>query len=264
MQEEEDHHIENDINNFSLEDMELEADIEKTFPNIDQPGNTTHQNSSLEIIENETFNEEESFSFQSDVFDRESKKLIIEKGDMKSKKGKSHSEVDLRDMRPSQISKIHREIVDALDDSIGGLEAENMKLKERIKELEDTLMPLPLLSSPLTIVRPTTPTAKLKGSSSILTSSRSYVEINIKKRMALITEAWEISKNIVSFGSRAHAFHEYLQADLKNEEGFYLDVVLPFGNKVSNMTELRRREEDFPSLSQIKQLNACWKEKIKI
>jgi hypothetical protein len=57
------------------------------------------------------------------------------------------------------------------------------------------------------------------------------MENNIKKRMALITEAWEISKNMISFGSRAHAFHEYLQADLKNEEGFYLNVVVPFGVK---------------------------------
>jgi hypothetical protein len=81
--------------------------------------------------------------------------------------------------------------------------------------------------------------------------------------MSLITEAWEVSKNIVSFGSRAHAFHEYLQVDLKNEEGFYVDVVFPFGIKVSNMTELKRREEDLPSPSRIKQLNACWKEKIK-
>jgi hypothetical protein len=70
-------------------------------------------------------------------------------------------------------------------------------------------------------------------------------------------------KNFVSFGSRVHAFHEYLEEDLKNEEGFYLDVVLPFGKKVSNMKELRRREEDLPSPSQIKQLNACWKENIK-
>jgi hypothetical protein len=176
---------------------------------------------------------------------------------MKNKKGKPHSEVELRDMQPSRISKIHREIGDALDESIGGLEAENTKLKERIKELEDALMPLPLLSSPLTIVRPTTPIVKLKGSSSLLTSSRNYVEINIKKRMALITKAWETSKNIASFGSRAHAFHKYLQDNLKNEEGFYLDVVLPFGNKVSNMIELRRREEDIPSPSCIKQLNVC-------
>jgi hypothetical protein len=59
-----------------------------------------------------------------------------------------------------------------------------------------------------------------------------------------------------------HAFHEYLQDDLKNEEGFYIDVLLPFGNKVSSMTKLRRREDDFPSPSWIKQLNVCWKEKI--
>ena len=101
MQEEEDQHIESDINRFFLEDMELEADIEKIFPPLDQSRKTTHQNLSLEIIENETFNEEESFSFHSVVFDRESKKLIIEKSDVNNKKEKSRSEVDLRDMWPS-------------------------------------------------------------------------------------------------------------------------------------------------------------------
>jgi hypothetical protein len=78
------------------------------------------------------------------------------------------------------------------------------------------------------------------------------MENNIKKRMARITEAWEISKSMISFGSRAHAFLEYLQADLKNEEGFYLDVVVPFGIKVTNMSDLKRREENLPSQSQIK------------
>jgi uncharacterized protein YdhG (YjbR/CyaY superfamily) len=60
------------------------------------------------------------------------------------------------------------------------------------------------------MVKPTTTVVKLKGSSSLLTSVKIYVERNIKKRMSLITEAWEVSKNIVSFGSREHAFHEYL------------------------------------------------------
>jgi hypothetical protein len=59
-------------------------------------------------------------------------------------------------------------------------------------------------------------------------------------------------KNIVSFGSREHAFHEYLQVDLNNEEGFYIDAILPFGIEVSNMTVLRIREEDMPSPSRIK------------
>jgi hypothetical protein len=71
--------------------MELKAYIEKMFPPLDHLENSSHQNPSLEIIENETFNEEESFYFQSVVFDRESKKLIIEKSDVKNKKVKSHS-----------------------------------------------------------------------------------------------------------------------------------------------------------------------------
>jgi hypothetical protein len=113
------------------------------------------------------------------------------------------------------------------------------------------------------MIGPTTPATKLKGSSSLLTSSRCYVENNIKKRMEFITEAWEMSKNMFFFGMREHSFHEYLQADLNNEEGFYLDAVVPFSFKVTNMTELRRREEDLPYPIWIKQLNVCWKEKVK-
>jgi hypothetical protein len=44
VQEEEDNLIENDINRFSLVDMELEADIEKMFPTIYQPTNIYKQN----------------------------------------------------------------------------------------------------------------------------------------------------------------------------------------------------------------------------
>jgi hypothetical protein len=120
-----------------------------------------------------------------------------------------------------------------------------------------------MLDSPLAMIGPTTHATKLKGSTSLLTSARDYVEKTIKKRMELITEAWEMSKSMVSFGTRAHAFHEYRQLDLKSEQGFYLDVVVPFGAKVTSMTELRRREEDIPSPNRIKKLNACWKEKVK-
>jgi hypothetical protein len=123
-------------------------------------------------------------------------------------------------------------------------------------------MPLPMFSSPLAMIGPTTLAEKLKGLTSLLTSSRGYVEKNIKKRMELIIEAWEMSKSMVSFGTRAHTFQEYLQVDLKNEEGFYLDAVVPFGVKVTNMTELRRTEKDLPSSNRIKQLNTCWKEKV--
>jgi hypothetical protein len=86
-----------------------------------------------------------------------------------NKKGECHSEVNLRNMRPSQISRLHKAIGDALDDSIGGLEAENIKLNERIKELQENLIPLPLLANPLKNFRPSMPTSKIKVSSSLLT-----------------------------------------------------------------------------------------------
>jgi hypothetical protein len=52
----------------------------------------------MEIVDTEFFNEDESFVFQSVVFENESKKLIIENRDVKNKKGKYRSEVDLANM----------------------------------------------------------------------------------------------------------------------------------------------------------------------
>ena len=43
--------------------MDLKDDIEKIFPNIDQPGGVAHQNKSLEIVENKIIDKEESFLF---------------------------------------------------------------------------------------------------------------------------------------------------------------------------------------------------------
>ena len=63
MQEEEWPRGESDIHDLSLEDMELEIDIEKVFPNANQLENTSHQNPQMELIERETFDEEESFVF---------------------------------------------------------------------------------------------------------------------------------------------------------------------------------------------------------
>jgi hypothetical protein len=92
-------------------------------------------------------------------------------------------------------------------------------------------MPLPILAIPLTVINPTTSVTKFKGSSSFLMVVQNYVERNVKKRMSLVMEAWGVSKNIISFGSRAHAFNEYLQADFKNEEGFLYRYCLTIWNK---------------------------------
>jgi hypothetical protein len=65
-----------------------------------------------------------------------------------------------------------------------------------------------------------------------------------------------------SLGMREHALRKHLRVDLKDEEIFCLDTVIPFGIHVNNMTYTRRRQEDIPSQNRITQLNACWKEKV--
>ena len=54
--------------------------------------------------------------------------------------------------------------------------------------------------------------------------------------MELITEAWEATQSMASLGMRAHALHEHFQEDLKYEERFYIDMVIPFDTHVNNMT----------------------------
>jgi hypothetical protein len=89
------------------------------------------------------------------------------------------------------------------------------------------------------------------------------MENNIKKRMELIAEVWETSQTMASLGTREHNLLEHLQVDLKDEENFYLETILPFGTIFNNMIETRRRQQDLPSKNWITQLNACWKEKVK-
>jgi hypothetical protein len=103
----------------------------------------------------------------------------------------------------------------------------------------------------------------LKGTSSLLVAVRHYIGENIKKRMSLILETWDLASSFVSLGSKIQNFREYLQSDLKNDEGFYKDVVITFVLKISGMTELKRKEEDFPSLTHVKQLKSCWIKRIK-
>jgi hypothetical protein len=194
------------------ENMELDTDLDSMLCYLDQPGDAIQHSRPMDISDTENFDEDESFMFQSVVFDSQSKKLIIEKKDVKNKKGKSRSEVDLANMRSSQICQLHKASGDALHDSIGGIEAENARLKDRVKELEEALIPMPLLVNPLAIAMPATPATNLKGSSSLLASCRGYVENNIKKRMELVTEAWKTSQTITSLGTRAHSLLEHLQA----------------------------------------------------
>jgi hypothetical protein len=56
---------------------------------------------------------------------------------------------------------------------------------------------------------------------------------------------------------------QYLEVDLKNDEGFYKEAITTFVIKVSNMTKHKRKEENLPSQAHIKHLKACWIKRIK-
>ena len=90
----------------------------------------------VEIDETNFFYEDESFVFQSVVFEIRSKSMVIEKRDVTNSKGKSRTEINFRKMWSSQISLFHQVTDDALHDSIGGIETENARLKDHLNEFE--------------------------------------------------------------------------------------------------------------------------------
>jgi hypothetical protein len=100
VQEQEGPRGEIDIHNLSLEDMELEIDIEKMFHDDDQLERTSTHNPEMEISGIDTLDEEYSFAIQSVVFYSESKKSVIEKRDVKNKKEESCLDMNLQNIHP--------------------------------------------------------------------------------------------------------------------------------------------------------------------
>jgi len=82
--------------------------------------------------------------------------------------------------------------------------------------------------------------------------------------MLLIMELWDMAKSFVALGLRIQNTKEYLNSDLKNDEGFYTDGVVMFTTRVVEMTEKMRKKENLPSLSCIKKLKSCSIEQINV
>ena len=101
----------------------------------------------------------------------------------------------------------------------------------------------PILASPFTMIRPRKglqenrrSSSRVKGISSLITTTRHFVEQNIKNRISLILELWDMEKSFTSLGLRIQNTKEYLNSDLKNDEGFYIDGVVMFTTRVVVMT----------------------------
>jgi hypothetical protein len=56
-----------------------------------------------------------------------------------------------------------------------------------------------------------------------------------------------IGKQFYFLGIKNHKFETISTGDLENDEEFYKGDVTTFVMKVSNMSELKRKEEDLPS-----------------
>jgi hypothetical protein len=145
------------------------------------------------------------------------------------------------------------------------MEEDNDHLKERIKELEENLMPPPILVSLVAMIHPRKSiqenpesSSRVKGDSSSIMTTQHFVEHNIKKRMSLVLELWDMTNSFASPGLRIQNTKEYLNSDLKNDEGFYTDGFVMFTTKVATMTKKMRKHENIPSLSCIKQLKSYW------
>ena len=137
--------------------MDLDMNIEDIeFPDEEQKIQGRREfKKKLETQEPILF-EEESMTLHCSLFDRCSKKLVIEKIHAKNKKvqGKLSSELDLNGVPSSKIVQIHEAINESLNMSVEEMENKNPILKEIIKELESALMPPPIFSSPIATMQP--------------------------------------------------------------------------------------------------------------
>jgi hypothetical protein len=99
--------------------------------------------STVEIFEINFFDVDESFVIQSAIFDNQSKIMVIEKRDVANRKGKSHTDINFREMRSSLISSFHQVTSEIIRDSIGGIETENANLKYHLNEYEQAFIATP-------------------------------------------------------------------------------------------------------------------------
>jgi hypothetical protein len=167
--------------------------------------------------------------------------LVFEKFHSENKKiqGKSSLEFDLNGVPPSKSVRIHEVIEEALKMSVDEMENENATLKDKIKELEITLMHPPIFLSPIAKIQPWksfegTPksNSSLRGTSSLLVAAKRYVGENIKKKMSLVLKTWKLENNFISLGPRMKNLRQYLQVDLENDEEFYKGVFSTFVMKM--------------------------------
>jgi hypothetical protein len=100
--------------------------------------------------------EEEPATLHHVAYNRETKKLLLEKFNMKDKKSSKRWKysIELDGVAPSKIVDFHGATGDTLRQSIDKMERDNLELKKRVKDLEVAFVLAPLFPEPLSSMKP--------------------------------------------------------------------------------------------------------------
>lgn len=110
-------------------------------------------------------------------------------------------------------------------------------------ELEECLCSKPLFIPPLDIkalestiaITHGTP-KKVKKEAKLWNGIRSYVTVNINKRLGIIEEAWGISLHLNNLSKRIASFYEYLKKYLDHDRKFIENDLMNFINKIDTLS----------------------------
>ena len=104
----------------------------------------------------------------------------------------------------------------------------------------------PLFAKPLSIVQPIEDSSsqcqKFVKTTHLLLGAYYFFVENINGKSDKISKAFEVLENSYNMGTCIHYFKEYLAADIKGDEEFYVNVVSTFMAKSTSLTNEERRK----------------------
>lgn len=132
------------------------------------------------------------------------------------------SEIEVKTVDPNEVMYLHRSTGEALSHTMDDQGKESSQLKHKIYELEVNLSPRSLFARPLTIVQPMedslSHSRKIEKITWLLAGFRAFVANNIKGRIDIIFEDYEVLENVRIIVISLHSFKEHLVAGVKNDE----------------------------------------------
>lgn len=105
------------------------------------------------IIEEDIIFYERPLTLQNEKYDKSTKELRVEKVKVENKRiiHEEQVDIDLSNIDTKGLILFHQYIIDAVAPYVTKVIAENLRIKMRLKELEDILNLVPMLMTPLAI-----------------------------------------------------------------------------------------------------------------